>query len=256
MRYVNIVVAASATIGILLVIAELLPGGKTPRASRLPVVAVPLLFVVLGALAVRQGWYFSAQFPFYNQAVQTNPESALALTNRGLLKKDREKNLAGAMEDFNAALALCPYFIAYNDRGMTRGELGDPRGAIDDFTKAIALRATCEVAYNNRGYWKEEIGDIPGAVRDYNTAIVLLPNYPDPYNNRGLIKAKNGDLDGAEADFSKALSCNTGYWKARMNLGGVKLLRKDTAGACREWLAASQDGGAMAPALKTLCGCK
>ncbi|NJO94508.1 MAG: tetratricopeptide repeat protein [Hydrococcus sp. RM1_1_31] len=59
---------------------------------------------------------------------------------------------------------------------MIRSETRDPKGAIEDFTKAIELQPDYVAAYNYRGYARSQIQDFQGAIADYNQAIALHPS--------------------------------------------------------------------------------
>ena len=54
-----------------------------------------------------------------------------------------------------------------------KSELGDPYGAISDYTKAIQINPDFENAYINRGISKRKIGDYQGAISDYNKALTI-----------------------------------------------------------------------------------
>jgi tetratricopeptide (TPR) repeat protein len=54
--------------------------------------------------------------------------------------------------------------------------MGDKQGAIDDYSQAITLDPDYLYAYNNRGVVREEIGDYRGATEDYNKASKLNLN--------------------------------------------------------------------------------
>ena len=47
--------------------------------------------------------------------------------------------------------------------------------------------------YINRGNAKCELGDYRGAIADYNKAIELNPKYVKAYYNRGIAKKRLGD---------------------------------------------------------------
>ena len=87
-------------------------------------------------------------------------------------------------------------------------DLGDSRGAIQDYNKAIELNPDFAEAYYNRGIAKSDLGDYRGAIQDYNKMIELNPDYALPYGNRGLFKRKLGDNRGAIQDYNKAIELN------------------------------------------------
>ena len=51
-------------------------------------------------------------------------------------------------------------------------------------------------AYVGRGYAKESLGDYRGALQDYSKAIELDPNNTDAYYNRGNVKDSLQDYRG------------------------------------------------------------
>jgi len=65
--------------------------------------------------------------------------------------------------------------LAYGNRGITRSELGDKQGAIDDYTQAIKINPNYADAYYNRGNTHSELGNKQGAIDDYTQAIKINP---------------------------------------------------------------------------------
>src|SRR5258706_15549321 len=86
----------------------------------------------------------------------------------------------------------------YNNRGLERQGKGDLDGAIDDYTKALGLKAklsTIATAYNNRANARMNKNDLEGAVADYTKAIEIQPNDYENYYNRGVARSAKGDND-------------------------------------------------------------
>ena len=61
--------------------------------------------------------------------------------------------------------------LAYNNRGFCKHTLGDDRGAVADYDKAIELKPSHSLAYKYRGKSKELLGDIKGAANDIAMAV-------------------------------------------------------------------------------------
>ena len=78
--------------------------------------------------------------------------------------------------------------------------MGDPDGAIADYSRAIELDSDDADAYYSRGNAKSELGDHYGAIADYSRTIELTPDFAANYLYRGVAKSKLGDRAGAEAD--------------------------------------------------------
>ncbi len=115
---------------------------------------------------------------------------------------------------------------AYFNRALTRYELGDQQGAIDDYTQVIAINADHDIAYNNRGLVHYELGKKDAAVADLNRAILVNPSNSMAYCNRGIIRAELGNPMGAMEDYSDAVhtdaNCNQAYFQrglARSQMG-------------------------------------
>ncbi|HEX7413225.1 MAG TPA: OmpA family protein, partial [Bacteroidia bacterium] len=71
--------------------------------------------------------------------------------------------------------------------------------------------------YYNRGNAKHEVGDFRGAIEDYNKAIELNPKYADAFYARGMAKGMLDDKEGACLDYRKAFELGDPYAKDAMN---------------------------------------
>ncbi len=141
----------------------------------------------------------------YDAALEKRPEFVPVFYLRGLARMtlgDHE----GAVEDFSKTLALVPNFAgAYNSRGVARYELGDIEGALDDFDKSIKANPWLADPYVNRGHIRRELGQVADALGDYDTAIELNPFSAWSFDSRGVLKFEKGDSKGAMADFDSAV---------------------------------------------------
>ena len=125
--------------GIFILFAEVIPV-KWYKKSRWAFISVASVAIMaLSILAWRQSGYFADPSAFYNEAIRTNPGSALARYNRGKVRYDHG-DYRQAIIDFDDAIRLYPgYARAYCNRGNSKGWLGDYRGAVADIEKAVAL---------------------------------------------------------------------------------------------------------------------
>ena len=115
---------------------------------------------------------------------------------------DRE----GALEDLNQVLAVMVNdVVAYNYRGLVRYDLGDRQGAITDFNRALKLNPNYGIALCNRGFVLSELGDQLGAIADFSLAVQNQPDFAIAYFYRGVAGQKFGDLPGALTDYSEAI---------------------------------------------------
>ncbi|WP_017651086.1 tetratricopeptide repeat protein [Fortiea contorta] len=124
--------------------------------------------------------------------------------NRGLAKA-RQKDYAGAIEEFNQALQLTPYFPeAYLQRGLVYYDSGAILQAVSDYTEALRLNPECVEAYYSRALARIALKNLPGALEDVDRTIRLRPHYAPAYSLRGIVRRKQGDIQDAIANFKIA----------------------------------------------------
>ncbi|MEZ4438439.1 MAG: serine/threonine-protein kinase [Polyangiaceae bacterium] len=92
---------------------------------------------------------------------------------------------------------------AWHERGKALTEKGDREGAVEAYSKAIAIDPTFHKAYNNRALGLVALERYPEAIADYTQAIAHDPEGGDTARyNRAVLKRKLDDFDGAIADYS------------------------------------------------------
>jgi tetratricopeptide (TPR) repeat protein/V8-like Glu-specific endopeptidase len=144
-------------------------------------------------------------------------------------QKYEQKNFAGAMQDYDRAIAMSPkYAEAWNNRGHLKAEIKDYKGSLSDYNTAISANPKLARAYYNRAVLKSQMEDVSGALSDYNSAIAIDPNYARAYNNRGIVLQARNNLKGATKDFNTAIKLDPNYAAAYYNRAGVKELQNDT----------------------------
>jgi tetratricopeptide (TPR) repeat protein len=227
-------------IGILLVLVEAVPGAWLAQRRKEFYLIGGGIVVLLCFLAYQQIDNFTDELAFYNQAVRTNPQSALAYNHLGKFTADA-RNYRSALNDYDMALRLYPkYALAYNNRAESKGAMGDAQGAIDDLNKALALESKSAPMHSNRGRWYDLLGKRDAALADFNRGIELDPNFGGNWNNRGAVRANANDLEGAAADFKMAIKCDPTMSDPINNLAQILMRRGDRGGACKEWLTAAR----------------
>jgi len=150
----------------------------------------------------------------YTQAVQLMQDDAdadcvqnFASAYRGRAdERYRKGKYAEALADYDQAIRLRPdWGIAYNQRGLVHGAVGEYDKAIVDYTKSIELDTDFEyVYYYNRGCAYDSTGDYARAIADFTAAIKRKPDYASAYRFRGRVHEKMGEKVQAEADLTKA----------------------------------------------------
>ena len=160
-----------------------------------------------------------------------DPNFAVAYVNRGLTKLDLGDR-RGAILDYDKAIELDPnYAKAYGCRGQAKSDMGDKRDAILDYDKAIELDPNDVVAYGFRGAIRSALGDKQGAILDYDKAIELGSNDAAAYSNRGNAKSELGDKRGAILDYDNAIKLDPNFAAAYFNRGAAKSDLGDKRGA-------------------------
>ena len=137
-------------------------------------------------------------------------QTAAELNASGIVKRDGG-NLAGAVDDFTAAIALKPDYIQlYANRAVAETGQGAYDGAIIDYTEVIKAKPNQANGYLLRGLVNFLKGDLDKAGRDYIKAIELDPKDPTLYLYRGLFFDLNNDQGNAVLDYTKTLDLSAG----------------------------------------------
>ncbi len=112
-----------------------------------------------------------------------------------------------AIEYFNTLLKFVPDLDeAYYLRAVSKYNLGDYRGALDDLNKSISIRPYYSYYYLYRGEVKNKLFDLVGAREDFDKAIELKANNADAYIGRGINSMMQKKYEEAISDFNTAIS--------------------------------------------------
>lgn len=113
---------------------------------------------------------------------------------------------AGAIEDYNHILTVQPNdAITYNYRGIAYFESGNVDAAMLDFTHSVQCNSHQSAAYINRGFIRSEQGDPWGAINDYTLAVQSDPDCAIAYFYRGMAWQKQEDHREAIGNFTDAV---------------------------------------------------
>ncbi len=93
---------------------------------------------------------------------------------------------------------------AYRARGKYKSKLGDLRGAIQDFNKALEYNSVDSEVYYLRAMSKQDLDDLNGCIVDLDRAIEINPKDASYYIQRGLVFLKIGMTERGCLDLSKA----------------------------------------------------
>jgi tetratricopeptide (TPR) repeat protein len=114
----------------------------------------------------------------YSQAIEIDPEYALAYHHRGMAYV-KEGQLELAIADYDKAIDLdIEGAQVYYDRGIAYAKKEQWDLAIADYNEAISLGMENAQVYYNRGVAYEKKEQWDRAVKDYNTCVTIYPNDP------------------------------------------------------------------------------
>ena len=146
--------------------------------------------------------------------------SADQYAQRGI-ERFQNSDFDGAINDFTKVIEMngkdlefCYYF-----RGMSYYRKGNSNQAIDDLSKAIAIKPEPRFL-DDRGNLLAKQGELDRALADLNKAIEIAPQNAKAYGDRGLIKLLRSEESAAEVDFKKCFELDSALepqFKAAMN---------------------------------------
>lgn len=184
-------------------IADLL-GRLAAPPKRIALTAAAVLSI-LGALTWRQTLIWKDSESLWTRQIELDPDDNMARQNRAYARHARGE-LRGALADYTVAIARDPsIFKPILNRAILRAMQEDHPGAIEDFTAAIRLQPGNVEPYVYRALSRSKRGDRAGALDDYTKALELDPNQAETRTRRGVLRSMAGDLKGAIDDFDAAL---------------------------------------------------
>jgi tetratricopeptide (TPR) repeat protein len=149
----------------------------------------------------------------FNRSMNIKPV-AEAFILRGLARF-HIKAYKGVIADFAKALDLDPQWtttyqkstveLIYHRRAFSKDCLGDFKGAVKDYTKAIQTNPKEAKAFENRGFSKHSLKDFKGAIEDFNKAIEIEPGLGHAYYGRGMTRIAMRLKNDARLDLLKAI---------------------------------------------------
>lgn len=149
----------------------------------------------------------------YSQAIENFNILASLDTNdhwtffyRGIAKYNLG-DVRGARNDFNTTVRINPVFTSgYHYRAITQNRSGEYDKALEDLETAIALRPGFIGLYFTRGVTFFLSRQFEKAVADFDRYIRKEPKDPSAYLNRGASYLFLGDTTKALGDYNKAIS--------------------------------------------------
>ena len=154
------------------------------------------------------------------QRIESLDENNVVMSNDSLnaiAKEIREYLAEGSCKDENIRIGLkaAPLYQFAKDvdkseptqlwfAGMEKAELGDYKGAINDYKKALEIDPNHRYVLNSFGAAEFALGNYDVAISYHSKAIDLDPGLGLPYLYRGNARKEQGDLQGACQDWKEA----------------------------------------------------
>lgn len=132
-------------------------------------------------------------------------QSATAYFDKAF-KKAEAGNTKGAIADYTKAIAMNSKFVeAYQNRGVAKFKLNDLKGALADFSKTIELDDMNADAFTGRANVNYKLLNFKETIADCTSSLGLNPKDYIAYNLRALAYNESGDKKSACKDFAKAI---------------------------------------------------
>ncbi|MFA7404565.1 MAG: tetratricopeptide repeat protein, partial [Pelobacteraceae bacterium] len=91
-------------------------------------------------------------------------------------------------------------------KGVSLSKMGDEKGAIELYDRALAIKPDDYDALRNKGASLSKMGDEKGAIELYDRALAIKPDDCDALRNKGVSLSKMGDEKGAIELYDRALA--------------------------------------------------
>ncbi|MCX6304749.1 MAG: tetratricopeptide repeat protein [Bacteroidetes bacterium] len=197
------------------------------------IVAVYALILIF--LTFQQSKVWRNSDTLWSDCIEKNARVPVAWYNRGNTRMD-SANYKGAIADYTECVNLdATFWRAYINRGHARSMEKDYLGSIADFDATLRFDSTVVNAYINRAVSRKMLQDYDNSLKDYNIAIRLKPEQLELYTSRASLKSDMKDYDGALSDLNLALKIDPKYTSAYTNRAAVKKTMKDLAGALADY---------------------
>lgn len=141
-----------------------------------------------------------------------------------------------AIENFNilAALDTNDHWTFFY-RGIAKYNLGDVRGARNDFNTTVRINPVFTSGYHYRAITQNRSGEYDKALEDLETAIALRPGFIGLYFTRGVTFFLSRQFEKAVADFDRYIRKEPKDPSAYLNRGASWLFLGDTTKALGDY---------------------
>ena len=140
----------------------------------------------------------------FSMAIQLDPKEISAFVNRYMIYLKLNK-YPEAIQDCNEVINLNPLIgKTYAHRADAKFQLGDVRGALMDYKRALQDDMLNEEYLIKKAYCLIQLNQLSEAIQNFDAILLLNPKNKEAYLNRGSAKLLNQDIEGACLDWSKS----------------------------------------------------
>ena len=171
-------------------------------SARIPAVAV-LAFLAAVAADAHPGLHHDIAKA--SEAIEKEPSRASHYVDRAYLERLDEDYVA-ALADLDLARKLDPAEARVAaERGMTLSAMGRYAEAEGELSRFVRLAGGTAPVFAERAKVRESLGNKKGAVADYTSAIALKPDV-ESFMARGALQEALGDLSAAAAGYRDGIA--------------------------------------------------
>ena len=205
--------------------------GKYEKFNKLIYLTALLTLSVYGYINFEQNKIWKNGETLWSHVLKYSPSTSLVWENRASYYRD-EGRIQEAINDFTRAIALKPKnHIAYYSRGnlylyYTDSNPETLQSALRDFTKAIQFSPGTGEYLAQRGIAYFKLNMFENALQDLNAAERLDPTIQDIYSYRSSTYINLGQYASAQPDLEKYLSLNPYEPVMWSNLGVLTRMEK------------------------------
>jgi len=164
----------------------------------------------------------------------TNPTPFETAMQRGH-QQLKDRDYPGAIQSFTKAVALRPNFApAYYNLGVAHQNLEDNEVAIRNYSEALRLAPDMALAYAARGVCRVRLHGDREALMDFQRALELQPNLAFALNGRGGVYFRRKQYRMALADYDAAIKNNPRFAQAYLNRARAREAVGDFRGAAAD----------------------
>ncbi|MBO6960048.1 MAG: CHAT domain-containing protein [Prochlorococcus marinus CUG1438] len=155
---------------------------------------------------------------FFDKASKIDQTNSNAYFYKAFVK-DILGDFKGAIDDYSKAININPSWQSFLNRGLAKTEIRDFKESIIDFSKSLKLNPNYYKGFLFRGIAKQKLGDFKESIDDFTKYLNLNGDDTNILFLRGLSKYSLKDFIGSIEDYSKALKINPKYKEALLNRG-------------------------------------